>query len=50
MAEINVDVHLSGANEAAKTATELVEKINEAKTLAGELTSLLEKLEVKVQV
>lgn len=46
--EITVEVHLAGADDAAKAATDLVQKINEAKTLAGELASLIEKLEVKV--
>jgi len=48
--DLTANVHLDGANEAAKTAVELQEKINEAKTLAGELASLIEKLEVKVQM
>lgn len=45
--DLTATVHLSGADEAAKTAAALAEKINEAKTLASELTSLIEKLEVK---
>ncbi len=48
--DLNATVHLGGADEAAKVAVELQEKINEAKTLAGELASLIEKLEVKVQM
>ncbi len=48
--DLNATVHLSGAEEAAKKAAELAEKINEAKTLAGELASLVETLEVKVQM
>ncbi len=48
--DVNATVHLSGADEAMKTAVALQEKINEAKTLAGELASLIETLEVKVQI
>lgn len=48
--DVNVNVHLSGVDEAKAKAVELAEKINEAKTLAGELASLIEKLEVKVQL
>ncbi len=47
---LNATVHLSGADEAAKMVVSLVETINEAKTLAGELASLIEKLEVKVKM
>lgn len=48
--DVNATVHLSGVNEAAKAAVALQEKINEAKTLAGELAFLIEKLEVKVEM
>ncbi len=48
--DLNATVHLAGADEATKTAVALQEKINEAKTLAGELASLIEALEVKVQI
>ena len=47
--DINATVHLSGVGEAAKAAVALQEKINEAKALAGELASLIEKLEVKIK-
>lgn len=47
---LNATVHLSGADEATKMAVALAEKINEAKTLAGELASLVEKLEVEVKM
>lgn len=48
--DLNATVHLSGVDESTKKAVVLAEKINEAKTLAGELASLMEKLEVKVQM
>lgn len=48
--DLNAVVHLSGVDVATQKAVELSEKINEAKTLAGELASLIEKLEVKVDV
>lgn len=48
--DLNAAVHLSGVDVATQKAAELAEKINEAKTLAGELASLIEKLEVKVDV
>ena len=47
---INATVHLNGADGAVMAATALAGKINEAKTLAGELASLIERLEVKVDV
>ena len=48
--DLNAVVHLDGVDTATQKAAELVKKINEAKTLAGELASLMEKLEVKVDV
>ena len=47
--DLTAAVHLSGVEVATQNAVELAEKINEAKTLAGELASLVEKLEVKVE-
>lgn len=47
---ITVTACLDGVDAAKQKAVELAEKINEAKTLAGELASLTEKLEVKVEV
>lgn len=47
---ITVSVRLDGVDAATQKAVELAQKINEAKTLAGELASLMEKLEVKVDV
>lgn len=48
--DLKAAVRLVGAEEAAKKAVELAKKINEAKTLAGELASLLEKLEMKIEL
>lgn len=48
--DVNATVHLSGADDAAKAAAALAQKINEAKTLAHELAMLIEKLEVKVEM
>ncbi len=48
--DLSATVHIAGVGEATKAAGALCEKINEAKTLAGELASLIEKLEVKVQM
>lgn len=48
--DVTANVHLSGVDEATKMAVELQEKINEVKTLAVELASLVEKLEVKVEM
>lgn len=43
-----VSVTLKGAEEATKKAVELVQKIEEAKTLAGELASLIGQLEIEI--
>lgn len=48
--KVSVTVRLDGVDDAVKAASELATKINEAKTLAGEFASLIEKLEVKVDV
>lgn len=48
MEKIELAVTLNGADEAFEKASQLVQKINEASSLAGELASLLERLEVKV--
>lgn len=48
--DLTATVHLSGVEDATKKAVALVEKINEAKTLAGELASLVQGLEVKLDV
>lgn len=47
---ITATVHLNGINDAMNAAIKLQEKINEAKTLAGELASLIEKLEIKIEM
>lgn len=50
LSELNVSVRLDGVDAATEKATELAQKISEAKTLAGELASLMEKLEVEIKV
>jgi len=50
LSDLNITVHLAGVDEAVKMAVALQEKINEAKSLAGELASLVGSLEVKVQM
>lgn len=50
LSELNVAVHLDGVDAATEKATELAQKISEAKTLAGELASLMENLEVEIKV
>ena len=47
--DVNATVHFFGVEEAVEKAVKLQEKINEAKALAGELASLIEKLEVRVE-
>lgn len=46
--DVVLAVKLSGADEAIKKAEQLIEKIHEARTLAGELASMLGKLEIKL--
>ena len=45
---VNITVNVTGVQEATQLVECLCEKIKEAKTLAGDLTSLLESLEVDV--
>lgn len=45
---VNITVNITGIQEATKLAEVLCEKIKEAKTLAGDLTSLVESLEVNI--
>lgn len=47
--DLNVKAHIDGVDEAAEKAVELARKISEAKTLAGELASLIGRLEVKAE-
>lgn len=47
---LGLELNRDSADEAGKKAAALAEKINEAKTLAGELASLVEMLDVKVQM
>lgn len=48
--DITATVHLDGVDGAVMAAAALAEKISEAKTPAGELALLIERLEVKVDV
>ncbi len=45
---VTVDVKVNGVDEAVEKATELTTKIQEAKTLAGELASMMENLKVDI--
>ena len=48
--EINGTVRISGLDDALEKATALSQKINEAKTLADELASLMKGLELEVKI
>ncbi len=43
---VDIDAKLNGMDEAEAKITALLGKLEEARTLAGELTSQLEKLEI----
>ncbi|MFR1044425.1 MAG: hypothetical protein ACLS5S_00855 [Faecalibacterium sp.] len=45
---VNITVNIAGIQEATQLVEILCEKIKEAKTLAGDLTSLVESLEVNI--
>ena len=45
---INITVNIMGIEDATRCVELLCEKIKEAKTLAGDLTSLVESLEVNI--
>ena len=45
---VNITVNIAGVQEANQLVERLCEKIKEAKTLAGDLTSLVESLEVTI--
>lgn len=45
---VNITVNIAGVQEATQLVERLCEKIKEAKTLAGDLTSLVESLEVNI--
>lgn len=45
---VNITVNIAGVQEANQLVERLCEKIKEAKTLAGDLTSLVESLEVNI--
>lgn len=47
---VTVNVSCPGIEDAARKATELKEKILEARTLVGELASIIGKLEIKADV
>ena len=48
MADINLQVEVAGLDEALSKAQQINDKLKEARTLAGELASELDRLEVKV--
>jgi hypothetical protein len=45
---VNITVNVVGVQEANQLVERLCEKIKEARTLAGDLTSLVESLEVNI--
>lgn len=45
---VNITVNIAGVQEANQLVERLCEKIKEAKTLAGDLTSLVESLETTI--
>lgn len=45
---VNITVNIAGVQEANQLVERLFEKIKEARTLAGDLTSLVESLEVNI--
>lgn len=45
---VNITVNIAGVQEANQLVERLCEKIKEARTLAGDLTSLVESLEVNI--
>ena len=48
MADVNLTVKCDGMDEINSKAQQIVNKMKEARTLAGELASELDRLEVKV--
>lgn len=46
--DVVLEVEIKGVDEATEKATQLIEKIHEARTLACELASALRKLEIKL--
>lgn len=48
MADINLQVEVAGLDEALSKARQINDMVKEARTLAGELASELDRLEVKV--
>lgn len=49
-ADIELNAQICGIKEATEAAEKLYQKINEAKTLAGELASLIDGLELEVKL
>lgn len=45
---VNITVNIAGVQEANQLVERLCEKIKEARTLAGDLTSLVESLEATI--
>jgi len=48
--DVEATVYLSGIDTAMEKAVQLVSKLNEAKTLAGEMASLMNNLEFEIQL
>lgn len=48
MADVNLQVEVAGLDEALSKARQINDMVKEARTLAGELASELDRLEVKV--
>lgn len=48
--DIDLSARILGIEEATNAACILAEKIKEAKTLAGELASLIENLEIEIKL
>lgn len=48
MDQVDVNVKIIGIEEAIEKATKLAKAIEEARTLAGELASMLEELEITI--
>ena len=47
--DLVVQVRCAGLDEATEKAQQLVEKLKEARTLAGELASMLDGLEINIE-
>lgn len=49
MADINLQVEVAGLDEALSKAQQINDKLKEARTLAGELASMLDGLEINIE-